>query len=106
MVLLGVRGHRRGGERRVPAHAAARCAGACIAGTGVARERGVGAMRVLLANKFFYDHGGPETVLFQTRDLLRADGHAVIDFSMQDARKRPSPYASYFAPHADLPTTR
>ena len=63
-------------------------------------------MRVLLANKFFYDHGGPETVLFQTRDLLQANGHDVIDFSMQDARNRPSPYASYFAPNVDLRVLR
>ncbi len=63
-------------------------------------------MRVLLANKFFYDHGGPETVLFLTRDLLQAAGHDVIDFSMQDARNRPSPYAAYFAPHVDLQSVR
>ncbi len=63
-------------------------------------------MRVLLANKFFYDHGGPETVLFLTRDLLQAAGHEVIDFSMQDPRNRPSPYASYFAPNVDLQSVR
>ena len=63
-------------------------------------------MRVLLANKFFYDHGGPETVLFLTRDLLENAGHEVIDFSMQDPRNRPSPYASYFAPNVDLQSVR
>ena len=59
-------------------------------------------MKILLANKFFYDHGGPETVLFAQRDLLRAAGHDVIDFSMQDARNYPSDYAMYFAPPMDL----
>ena len=63
-------------------------------------------MRVLLANKFFYDHGGPEAVLFLTRDLLQARGHDVIDFSMQDARNRPSPYAAYFSPNVDLQSVR
>lgn len=63
-------------------------------------------MRVLLANKFFYDHGGPETVLFATRDLLAAHGHDVVDFAMHDARNRPSPYASYFPPHMDLQSVR
>ena len=44
-------------------------------------------MKVLLANKFFYDHGGPETVLFATRDLLLAGGHDVIDFAMMPAER-------------------
>jgi glycosyltransferase involved in cell wall biosynthesis len=63
-------------------------------------------MKVLLVNKFFYDHGGPETVLFATRDLLSARGHDVIDFAMQDARNRPSAYAAYFPPNMDLQSVR
>ncbi|HXK32485.1 MAG TPA: glycosyltransferase [Dehalococcoidia bacterium] len=63
-------------------------------------------MRILLANKFFYDHGGPESVLFATRDLLAARGHDVIDFAMQHPDNRPSPYAAYFAPYRDLRTIR
>ena len=59
-------------------------------------------MKIPLANKFFYDHGGPESVLFAERDLLRAAGHDVIDFSMQDARNRASDDAGYFSPHMDL----
>lgn len=59
-------------------------------------------MRVLLANKFFYDHGGPETVLFAERDMLRASGHDVIDFSMRDPRNRFSDFARYFSPPMDL----
>jgi len=54
-------------------------------------------MRILLANKFFYDHGGPEAVLFATRDLLQSAGHHVIDFSMRDPRNRPSEYAGRYA---------
>ncbi len=63
-------------------------------------------MKVLLANKFFYDHGGPETVLFATRDLLQGAGHQVIDFAMRDPRNRPSRYAAYFAPNVDLQSVR
>lgn len=63
-------------------------------------------MKVLLANKFFYDHGGPETVLFAERDLLRDAGHDVIDFAMADERNRPTQYAQYFAPNVDLQTIR
>ncbi|HZP56176.1 MAG TPA: glycosyltransferase [Dehalococcoidia bacterium] len=63
-------------------------------------------MKVLLGHKFFYDHGGPETVLFLTRDLLQAAGHQVVDFAMADPRNRPSPYAAYFAPNVDLRAVR
>lgn len=63
-------------------------------------------MRVLLANKFFYDHGGPESVLFAARELLAARGHDVIDFAMRHPDNRPSPYAAYFAPYRDLRSIR
>ena len=63
-------------------------------------------MKVLLANKFFYDHGGPETVLFATRDLLSGAGHDVVDFSMTDPRNRPSPYGEYFGPNVDLQSVK
>ena len=59
-------------------------------------------MRILIANKFFYDHGGPESVLFAQRDALAAAGHEIIDFSMHDPRNRPSAYAAYFSPNMDL----
>lgn len=63
-------------------------------------------MKILMANKFFYDHGGPETVLFATRDLLLAHGHDVIDFAMRDERNRPSAQAGYFPPNIDLQSVR
>lgn len=53
-------------------------------------------MKVLLANKFFYDKGGAETVFFQERSFLLSSGIQVVDFSMKDDRNAPSPYASYF----------
>lgn len=63
-------------------------------------------MRILVANKFFYNHGGPESVLAIERNLLRDAGHDVIDFSMQDPRNWPSAYAGYFAPPMDLQSVR
>jgi glycosyltransferase involved in cell wall biosynthesis len=58
-------------------------------------------MRVLQINKFFYPHAGSETVLFNTRALLTARGHEVIDFAMEHPDNVPSPYADYFAPRRD-----
>ncbi len=63
-------------------------------------------MRILVTNKFFYDHGGPESVLFAQRDALQSAGHDIIDFSMQDPLNRPSAYAKYFAPNMDLKSVR
>ena len=53
-------------------------------------------MKILQANKFFFANGGSETVMFQERDYLRANGHEVVDFAMQDTRNFASDYASYF----------
>jgi glycosyltransferase involved in cell wall biosynthesis len=53
-------------------------------------------MRVLLANKFFYPHGGSEEVLFQERSFLTRIGAVVIDFSMSDSRNVESPYSQSF----------
>ena len=55
-------------------------------------------MRVLQVNKFFHPRAGAETAFLQTRDLLRAEGHDVIDFAMRHRDNLPSPYASFFAP--------
>jgi glycosyltransferase involved in cell wall biosynthesis len=55
-------------------------------------------MKVLLVNKFFYPHAGAETAFFHTRDLLRAHGHDVIDFGMQDPKNVPSEQSQFFAP--------
>lgn len=53
-------------------------------------------MKILQANKFFFANGGSETVMFQERDYLLANGHQVVDFAMQDSRNFASPYANYF----------
>ena len=53
-------------------------------------------MKILQANKFFFANGGSETVMFQERDYLLANGHEVVDFAMQDERNFASDYANYF----------
>ncbi len=59
-------------------------------------------MRVLLVNKFFYNSGGAQTVLFQTKRLLERYGHEVIPFAAQDARNLPSDYSDYFVSNVEL----
>lgn len=58
-------------------------------------------MRVLLANKFFFRNGGSEVVMFQERDFLLREGHAVVDFSMRDERNFASEQAGYFVSRQD-----
>jgi len=58
-------------------------------------------MRVLLANKFFFRNGGSEVVMFQERDYLLEQGHAVVDFSMRDERNFESVYAESFVGRQD-----
>jgi len=53
-------------------------------------------MRVLIANKFFFQNGGSEVVMFQERSYLQRNGVDVVDFSMADARNWDSPYSSLF----------
>jgi len=57
-------------------------------------------MRILLVNKFYYLAGGAERYVQMWERLLRAHGHEVIPFAMQDARNWPTPFAAYFAPPA------
>ncbi|MBU1404948.1 MAG: glycosyltransferase family 4 protein [Proteobacteria bacterium] len=58
-------------------------------------------MKILLANKFFHLNGGSERVFFQERQFLLENGVSVVDFSMQDARNVPSPFAEYFIDKID-----
>lgn len=58
-------------------------------------------MKVLCVNKFFRFGAGAETVFFNTRALLTAAGHEIVDFSTESHRNETSPYASYFAPERD-----
>lgn len=58
-------------------------------------------MKVLFANKFFFRNGGSEVVMFQERDFVLAQGHEVVDFSMQDERNFASEHAAYFVGRQD-----
>lgn len=54
------------------------------------------SMKVLFVNKFFFPHGGAETVFFQERDMVQEAGYQVIDFSMKHEKNIPSDYADFF----------
>lgn len=58
-------------------------------------------MRILQIHKFFHPHAGSETALFNTRELLTAHGHEVIDFAMEHPDNVASPYSGYFATRRD-----
>lgn len=53
-------------------------------------------MRVLQVNKFLYGKGGAETVMFRTAELLRAHGHEISFFAMQDPQNVPCAEAKFF----------
>lgn len=61
-------------------------------------------MKILLVNKFFYRRGGAEVVFFNTAELLRRDGHEVVEFSMKHPENAPSPYEEFFVDYVDYPT--
>ncbi len=58
-------------------------------------------MKVLLVNKFHYRKGGSETYYFALADLLRAAGHTVLFFAMEDERSEPCEQARYFVSKVD-----
>jgi glycosyltransferase involved in cell wall biosynthesis len=53
-------------------------------------------VKVLLANKFFFNNGGSEAVMFQERSFLVGAHVDVVDFAMEDARNLSSDYAGDF----------
>ena len=59
-------------------------------------------MRILLINRYFYNAGGAETHFFNLRELLKANGYLVIDFSMRDPRNFDSPFKDYFIDQVDF----
>lgn len=58
-------------------------------------------MKILFANKFFFQKGGAETVFFQERAYLLNQGHSIIDFSMIHPNNITSPYAEFFVPNVE-----
>ncbi len=59
-------------------------------------------MKILLINKFYYERGGAEIAMYDTKRLLESAGHEVIVFSMANSRNLESPFAGYFAPEIDF----
>jgi len=53
-------------------------------------------MKVLLANKFFFQKGGAECIFFDTAKLLESKGHEVEVFSMKHPSNLPSKNIEYF----------
>lgn len=59
-------------------------------------------MKVLLVNKFHYRKGGSETYYFTLAEVLRARGHEVIFFAMQDEKNLPCRQEEYFVSNASV----
>lgn len=59
-------------------------------------------MKILMINKFFYRRSGVESYMFDFIDLLRKNGHQVIEFSMQDEKNNNSEYKEYFIKNIDF----
>ncbi len=53
-------------------------------------------MRILQINKYYWPKGGAERYVLDLSDLLRAHGHEVIPFAMQDDRNHPTAFSKYF----------
>lgn len=59
-------------------------------------------MHILSANKFYYIKGGCERYMFGLNQLLRAQGHQIIPFSMVHPENEASQYSSYFVSEIDF----
>jgi glycosyltransferase involved in cell wall biosynthesis len=59
-------------------------------------------MKILQVNKFYYHHGGADTVMIHTGKLLEKKGHDVIYFSMRSDKNEPCDQEKYFVPFIDL----
>lgn len=58
-------------------------------------------MKILLINKFHYMRGGSETYYFAQAEILKAKGHEVVCFAMQDDKNLPCKDEKYFVPNID-----
>jgi hypothetical protein len=59
------------------------------------------SLKVLVANKFLFNNGGAEAVLFQERVFLTNTGTEVIDFAMEHDRNIQSRYTAHFVSRQD-----
>lgn len=58
-------------------------------------------MKILLINKFHYNRGGSETYYFAQAEALKAKGHEVVFFAMEDEKNIPCEQSKYFVPNVD-----
>ena len=79
-------------------------AGSCAAMSGCERRvgRGLLAVRILVANKFWYRRAGLERVMFDEIGWLEDAGHEVAHFSTQHPENDASPWSDYFAPYLEI----
>jgi len=59
-------------------------------------------LKILQINKFFYPRGGAEVYMLTLSQMLRKQGHQVIEFSMKHPENIESPYKEYFVDQIDL----
>lgn len=59
-------------------------------------------MKILMINKFFYRKGGSEAYMFDLIDLLKKNGHEVMEFSMADKDNQDSKYKDFFIKSIDF----
>lgn len=61
-------------------------------------------MKILLVNKFHWNKGGSEKYYFELGELLKAHGHEVAYFSMENEKNVVTGDKEYFVPKIDLNT--
>ncbi len=59
-------------------------------------------MKILQINKFFYKRGGAEAYMLALSNMLRQQGHQVLEFAMHHPDNLESPYSDYFVKHLDF----
>lgn len=63
-------------------------------------------MRILMVNKFLYPNGGSETYIFKLGDYLKANGHQVEYFGMEQEGRCVSNRAEAYTTNMDFHTSR
>jgi len=58
-------------------------------------------MKILMIDKFYFIKGGAETYMFNVSEVLQANGHTVVPFSMKHAANVDTPYARFFVDNID-----
>lgn len=62
-------------------------------------------MNIMMVNKFYFQFGGAERVMFSLSDYLTRSGHTIVPFATTDPRNKTSVHSANFAPHVSLRST-